>query len=587
MTSLLPSPPKIENIVCMFSLSRYFAAKNNLVGQSFSIDEHLKYMSKGKMIKPSHSAYGKINIYMLNRSMHQVNEACNKLWSTAELFHSMQSKKRLCKKFDANFLPSSTIPTLHYSNISALLSLLSLFGVSSIAYRSKNKIHFYNLVRTTENLVFMERTRWLGNLFGSAKNGWHRQVLQTYEGLSKKGIALPKLDLKKCERLLEERNRFDYDILGQTSMKGAYGTHHYFELLPTTISSIEAAIRNLHQVIKPLPNRCDERFADLSKKLDNLTIGQQDNTNSCDHDISEMYAPQKPNFYQEISNELKFTKTKNLTCNNFVVKLPVLMWEASMDRRVEVNIEKAYELIKKDIPQGTEIDSLDIVKQVENYRQLWKPDEINVILLAESHVFTNGQDHKIGCASSILHEIIPNYPLCFVRFVYCLGYGEDELLTAKIKGRKNTGTPQYWKIFSSCVAENQNDLGFHAILKTKTPSLIQRLRNKVKVLQKMRGQGVWLLDASIVGLYGSGKKDQKFIERTMEVCWWNHVANAISESNLKHIIIIGKGVGDILYPKLQKLHIPFTTIPQPQVRGTSQWQLENYKKYQQICAKNC
>jgi len=276
MTSLLPSPPKIENIVCMFSLSRYFAAKNNLVGQSFSIDEHLKYMSKGKMIKPSHSAYGKINIYMLNRSMHQVNEACNKLWSTAELFHSMQSKKRLCKKFDANFLPSSTIPTLHYSNISALLSLLSLFGVSSIAYRSKNKIHFYNLVRTTENLVFMERTRWLGNLFGSAKNGWHRQVLQTYEGLSKKGIALPKLDLKKCERLLEERNRFDYDILGQTSMKGVYGTNQYFELLPTTVSSIKAAIRNLHQVTKPLPNRCDERFAELSKKLNNLTTEEHE-----------------------------------------------------------------------------------------------------------------------------------------------------------------------------------------------------------------------------------------------------------------------------------------------------------------------
>lgn len=271
MASLLPSPSKIENIARMFGSNRYFATKNNMVGQSLSIDEHLEYLSNGKIIKPSHPAYDKINIHMLNRSMHQVNEACNKLWSTAELFHAMQSKKRLCKKFDENFLPSSTIPTLHYSNISALLSLLSLFGVSSIAYRSKNKIHFYNLVRTTENLVFMERSQWLGNLFGSAKNGWHRQVLQAYEGLSKKGIALPKLDLEKCERLLEERNRFDYDILGQTSMKGVYGTNQYFKLLPTTVSSIKAAIRNLHQVTKPLPNRCDERFAELFEKLNNLT----------------------------------------------------------------------------------------------------------------------------------------------------------------------------------------------------------------------------------------------------------------------------------------------------------------------------
>ena len=259
----------------------------------------------------------------------------------------------------------------------------------------------------------------------------------------------------------------------------------------------------------------------------------------------------------------------------------------SMNRKVEANIKKAYELIKKNVPQSIEVDSLDVVKQVEEYRQFWKPDETSVILLAESHVFTDRQDYEIRCDSSVLHEIIPNYPLCFVRFVYCLGYGEDELLTEKRTGRKNTGTPQYWKTFSTCVAENENDLGFHAILKTKTPSLIQRLRNKVNVLQKMRCHGIWLLDASVVGLYGSGKKNQRFIEKILEICWEKYIANTISESNPKHIIIIGKGVSDILYAKLRNLRIPFTTIPQPQARGTSQWQLENYKKYQQICARYC
>jgi hypothetical protein len=203
--------------------------------------------------------------------MHQVNEACNKLWSTAELFYAMKNKKRLCKKFDENFLSSSTVPTLHYSNISALLSILSLFGLSSIAYKAKNKIEFYNLARTSEYLIMIERSQYLNRVFGSAKNGWHRQVLQTYDGLLKKGIALPRLDLKGCKKLLEERNRFDYDILGQTSMKDAYGTEKYFELLPIVISSVEAAIGCLHQVLKPLPNRCDERFAELSIKLQNLT----------------------------------------------------------------------------------------------------------------------------------------------------------------------------------------------------------------------------------------------------------------------------------------------------------------------------
>jgi len=258
-----------------------------------------------------------------------------------------------------------------------------------------------------------------------------------------------------------------------------------------------------------------------------------------------------------------------------------------MDRKAEESIRKAYELIKKNVLQNIQVDSLEVVKQVEEYRQFWKPYKTNVILLAESHVFTEKQDYEIRCDSSILHEIIQNYPLRFVRFVYCLCYGENELLTIRRTDRKNTGTPQYWKIFSSCVAENENDLGFPAILKTKTPSLIQRLRNKVKVLQKMREKGIWLLDASIVGLYGSGNKNQVVIERILEICWRNHIVNTILETNPKHIIIIGKGVGDILGSNLLKLSIPFTVVPQPQARGTSQWQLENYKTYQRICAKYC
>ena len=141
--------------------------------------------------------------------------------------------------------------------------------------------------------------------------------------------------------------------------------------------------------------------------------------------------------------------------------------------------------------------------------------------------------------------------------------------------------------FSSCVAENENDLGFHAILKTKTPSSIQRLRNKIKVLQEMKEKGIWLSDASIVGLYGSGKKNQNFVETILEICWKNHITNTILESNPRRIIVIGKRVGNILNPKLQKLRIPFTIIPQPQARGTSQWQLENYKKYQRICSRYC
>lgn len=256
-----------------------------------------------------------------------------------------------------------------------------------------------------------------------------------------------------------------------------------------------------------------------------------------------------------------------------------------MERKLEESVKRAYELIRQNIPRNARIDSLEVVKQVVQYRQFWQPEKTNVVLLAESHVYTDEKDYEIECDRFVLHRIIPNYPVRFVRFVYCLGYGENKLLTRRRTDRKNPGTHQFWKIFSSCVADSENDLGFHRVLKTRTRSFIRRLHNKVGVLRKMRDKGIWLLDASIVGLYGSGKKNRTIIERIIEICWKNHIEDVILESSPRHAIVIGKGVGDVLHSKLRKLHIPFTVIPQPQARGTSQWQLENYKEYQRICAR--
>jgi len=247
-------------------------------------------------------------------------------------------------------------------------------------------------------------------------------------------------------------------------------------------------------------------------------------------------------------------------------------------------IEKAYELLKQ-VPH-TMIDSFAVVKQVEEYRQFWKPKEIKIVLLAESHVYTDEQDSEVKYKRLAINEIIPNYPQHFVRFVYCLGYGENEILERTIK--KNMGTPQFWKIFSSCVAESANNeaLGFHKVLKTQTPNFEQRLKNKVNILRKMQEKGIWLLDASIVGIYRSGIKNQKTIKRIIEICWKNHIANVINESQPKHIIVIGKRVENILNLELEKLK-NITVIPQPNARLSRQEQLKNYKKYQSICAKIC
>ena len=259
---------------------------------------------------------------------------------------------------------------------------------------------------------------------------------------------------------------------------------------------------------------------------------------------------------------------------------------------VKKSIEKTYESIQQNIPHNTRIDSLEVVKKVEEYRQFWKPEKTNVVLLAESHVYTDEKDYDAKCKSSILDEILlpenPNYPVNFVRFVYCLGYGENELLTRR-PDRKNAGTYHYWKMFSSCVAENEENLGFSGVLKRGTPSLFQRLRNKVNILRKMKEKGVWLLDASIVGLYGSGiKEDPDACNQIIEICWINYLREMIKDVQPKHILVIGKGVEESLRFRLQKLGFSPTVVRQPQGdRRNSQKQLEKYKVCQRICSRYC
>jgi len=264
--SILPHPKTLEEISLMFSLNKLFASKRNLVGKSFSIDTYVGQLKNGKTLHASSLAFDRMNVYFLNRSMHQANEACNKLWTTVELLYSAKSDKRLCKKFCEEFVPSSAVPTLHYANVAAILSILSLFGISSTVQRLR-KLVFYNIVRTSKGIIMVERNKYLSSLLGSSKIGWHVQVLQTYDGLLKKGIKLPNIDISSSNKLLRERSKFHYDILGQTSMRDAYGVDSYFRFLPTTASSVERAIEAIHQVQNPIPNGCDIRFEELNKKI--------------------------------------------------------------------------------------------------------------------------------------------------------------------------------------------------------------------------------------------------------------------------------------------------------------------------------
>jgi hypothetical protein len=256
-----------------------------------------------------------------------------------------------------------------------------------------------------------------------------------------------------------------------------------------------------------------------------------------------------------------------------------------------MSIGRTYDKIRQ-LPSGYVPDSMEVVKEVEKYRQFWKPRrKTNVILLAESHVYTNNQDFEINLDRSKIRVVansvvdFEGYPHRFVRFVYCLGYGENGLLSHKPKG--NAGTWQFWKIFSSCVADSKHKLNndFKRILKTGTPDSEERLRNKVEILRKMReDMGIWLVDASIVGLYGTESKlSGRQKERIIRSSWDDHIADVVGESQPRHIIIVGKGVCRVLWNEPEIKKVGLTVIDQPQARVDSVTQLRNYQKYQEVC----
>lgn len=105
-----------------------------------------------------------------------------------------------------------------------------------------------------------------------------------------------------------------------------------------------------------------------------------------------------------------------------------------------------------------------------------------MVLLAESHVFTTTQDMEIGFETSL-----PGYPTNYAKFVYCLAYGEREL-TRDPRHPSGDGTPQFWKMLYACANEVSSNQDFSLIL-SKTPFL-QRLQNKISLLQRLRKMGV-------------------------------------------------------------------------------------------------
>jgi hypothetical protein len=162
-------------------------------------------------------------------------------------------------------------------------------------------------------------------------------------------------------------------------------------------------------------------------------------------------------------------------------------------RALNGNLFECYQQLKviTEVQEGFEL-----IKKVDEYRQYWRPDKVSVLLLAESHVFTGPSDFR--CCLNLSGYRLAHYPSEYVRFIYCLAYGEPSLLNSSLQ--KKGGTPQFWEIFYGCLTWITDRAQFKPIL--GTTDFGERVRNKIRLLEDMKKRGIWLLDTSIIGLYG-------------------------------------------------------------------------------------
>ena len=215
-----------------------------------------------------------------------------------------------------------------------------------------------------------------------------------------------------------------------------------------------------------------------------------------------------------------------------------------------------------------EPDTFEVVSQVEEYRNLWKPDRVKVVLLAESHVHTGQEDFVPWSWGKN-----PTYQGRVVRFVYCLGYGEN-----LVKISSNPGTPQFWKILYSCLHRVSDNRDFTSILKS-TRDRDQRLRNKIDLLMSLKRAGIWLIDASIIGI----NEEAPGVKKTVLLgSWDSYTGPLLKELSPKHIIVIGVTVEKALRSRLDRLDIPHSTIYQPQG-----WRKPGYNRFYKHFFETC
>lgn len=242
-----------------------------------------------------------------------------------------------------------------------------------------------------------------------------------------------------------------------------------------------------------------------------------------------------------------------------------------------MTLEETYYEINQIL--GNNAEPLESVRLVEAYRRYFKPEAVRVVLLAESHVLTSDEDRRIAILPI---DNLPGYPTQYARFVYCIGYGERDLTNDPHHPRRD-GTPQFWKVLFACDNRIENLEDFRPV--QRGTSFPQRIQNKIRLLKNLRSKGIWLVDASIVAVYGSGVNvSGRSRTKVLRESWESYTKQVVTSANPERVICVGKDVARVVENDLRALFPGrYEVIPQPNARLSSKEHIANSQRYYEVC----
>lgn len=149
-----------------------------------------------------------------------------------------------------------------------------------------------------------------------------------------------------------------------------------------------------------------------------------------------------------------------------------------------------------------EPESFETVLSIERHRWCWRPEQVRLILVAESHVYTPCKERELlieDCPELASLEST-QIPREYVKLVYCLAYGERELLRSRGGEFRSSGTIQYWDLFGKLTGRKKQP-------RRSESSMRARLEWKIGTLKELRNRGIWLLDSSLHAIYRTRMKN--------------------------------------------------------------------------------